>query len=138
VYNRGSYKEVNLRALGNFEFDPDYGKITDVPARYRELEGQKVLLSGEIYSLHEAGPNVGEFQLVYSIQKCCFNGPPRVQERCFATVSRDTKKVTVRGDGYHNVMGTLHVTVKREKLPNGELGGVTEVYHLDVDSIEPS
>jgi hypothetical protein len=138
IHNKGSYKEVDLKAMGNFEFDRDTGTINDVPKDYRNLEGQKVLLSGEIFAPREAGPNVEQFELVYSIQKCCFNGPPRVQERVFSTVSKTNKNVRVRGEGYHKVMGTLHVTVKRDKLPNGELGGVTEVYHLDVDSIEPS
>jgi hypothetical protein len=138
IRDKGSYKEVNLKAMGYFEFDRDNGTINDVPKEFRALDGQKVLLSGEIFAPREAGPNVEQFELVYSIQKCCFNGPPKVQERVFATVSKNNKNVHVRGDGYHKVMGTLHVTMKRDKLPSGELGGVTEVYHLDVDSIEPS
>jgi hypothetical protein len=136
VHDRGSYKEVDLKALGNFDFDKESGKVTDVPAAYRALDGQKVLLTGEIYAPHEAGPNVSEFELVYSIQKCCFNGPPRVQERVFSTVKKG-KKVDYRGEGYHKVLGTLHVTMKQDKLPSGEAGPIVEVYHLDVDSIEP-
>ena len=137
IHNRGAYKEVDLKAMGNFDFDRDTGKLTDVPPQYRALDGQKVLLNGEIYAPREAGPKVEEFELVYSIQKCCFNGPPRVQERVFSTVNKDNKNVSIRGEGYHKVLGTLHVTMKHDKLPNGELGAVSEVYHLDVDSIEP-
>ena len=36
-----------------------------------------------MYAGGSAAPKVPAFQLVYSIQKCCFGGPPRVQERVF-------------------------------------------------------
>src|SRR4051812_41154882 len=46
----GGYKEVNLKALGNFQFDGQNGTIDDVPPKWRELDGQKVVLVGEMYS----------------------------------------------------------------------------------------
>jgi hypothetical protein len=137
IHDRGSYKEVDLKAMGNFIFDENAGKITDVPAEYRKLDGQKVLLQGEIYDLQEAGPGIHDFQVVYSIAKCCFNGPPKVQERVFATATKNAK-VKYEYGVYHKVLGTLHVTTKRSTLSTGEQGPVIEVYHLDVDSVEPA
>src|SRR2546423_2911754 len=107
IHDRGSYKEVDLKAMGNFQFDETAGKITDVPKQYRDLDGQKVMLQGQIYDPREAGKNITEFELVYSIQKCCFSGPPRVQERVFAFITPATKKVKYSGDGEHKVLGTL-------------------------------
>src|SRR5256886_7104829 len=56
-------EKKNLKAIGNFDFDRDSGKLSDVPPQYRALDGQKVLLMGEIYAPHEAGPNVTDVEL---------------------------------------------------------------------------
>src|SRR5437870_1578351 len=81
----GGYKQVDLKALGNFVFDGQNGTANDVPARWRELNGQKVVFEGEMYSATSAS-EADRFQLVYSIAKCCFGGPPKVQERVFCFV----------------------------------------------------
>src|ERR1700733_1693738 len=76
---------VDLKALGNFEFDQNDGTIANVPPKYRELDGKKVVLEGFMYSrLSSVG--TGNFEFVYNVQKCCFNGPPQVQERVFVMV----------------------------------------------------
>src|SRR5215472_6448799 len=62
IHDRGTYKEVDLKAMGNFVFDENTGTVNDVPATYRKLDGQKVLLQGEIYDLQEAGPGIHDFQ----------------------------------------------------------------------------
>ena len=134
IHDRGSYKEVDLKAMGNFNFDEATGKLTDVPREYRNLDGQKVMLQGQIYDSREAGPGITEFELVYSIQKCCFNGPPRVQERVFAFISPKTKRIKYQGDGEHKVLGTLRVTMQKDQ----KSGIIVEVYRLDVDSVEPA
>ena len=59
--------------------------------------------------------------------------PPR-NEKLNALFDREFK----RGDGYHKVTGVLHVTLKHTKLPDGSMGPVEEVYHLDADSVEQS
>jgi hypothetical protein len=133
IHNRGSYKEVDLKAMGFFEFDPTNASLKDVPPQYRALDGQKVQLSGEVFSPNVARGELSEFTLVYSIQKCCYGGPPKVQERVFATVAPG-KSVEFTDATYHDVVGTLHVTMKRDE----QKGEVVEVYHLDVDSMKPS
>jgi hypothetical protein len=131
IHDRGAYKEVDLKALGFFEMDPSNASLKDVPAKYRQLDGQKVLLKGEIFAPHEVS-SIKQFELVYSIAKCCFGGPPKVQERVFAYVPGG-KTFEYAGEGYHEVMGTLHVTMKKDD----QTGMVTEVYRLDAESVKP-
>ena len=78
-------KIVDLRALGYFAIDPKDGTLNNVPKRFRELDGQHVVLDGFMFG----GDSVYEprdYQFVYNIQNCCFNGPPLVQERVFVHV----------------------------------------------------
>ena len=131
VTNRGSYYEVDLKSLGYFPFDDAQDSIDDVPARWRALDGKRVALHGEMYAPESAGDKVTAFQLVYSIQKCCFNGPPRVQERVFASVPNkggvDWYNQVVR------VVGTLRITAKRN-----DVGVIEKLYELDVESVDPA
>src|SRR5437588_9268116 len=46
IVDRGGYKEVDLKALGYFRMDQVNGSINDVPPRYRELDGKRVMLVG--------------------------------------------------------------------------------------------
>src|SRR5207249_4376754 len=75
----GGYKQVDLKAMSLFTFDQDNGTIKDIPKKWRDLEGQKVILEGELWSPASAGPHGASVQLCYSIAKCCFQGPPQVQ-----------------------------------------------------------
>src|SRR5437870_4226482 len=79
IHNAGGYIATNLKAMGNFEFDSNNGKVTDVPDKWRALDGKKLILEGEIFAPNEASNSIHRFELVYSIAKCCFGGPPKVQ-----------------------------------------------------------
>ena len=128
IRDRGGYKEVDLKAMSLFHFDQENGTIDDVPQKWRELDGQKVKVVGEMWDPYSAGNQVVGFQLVYSIAKCCFSGPPQIQHFVQARV------VPGKSVGYPSgpveVMGTLRVKVTRD-----ELGKITGVYHLDVESV---
>ena len=131
VVNRGNYFEVDLKSLGYFPFDAAKDSLEDVPQRWRDLDGKRVALVGEMWTGGTSAPKINAFELVYSIQKCCFGGPPKVQERVFAKV-RNGGTVpyswqTVR------VVGTLHVTAARD-----ETGQIVRLYELDVDSVDPA
>lgn len=127
----GEYKRVDLKSMGNFPFDEVYDTEKAVPELYRKLDGQKLLLVGQMYVDFTAEPTVDRFQLVYSIQNCCFNGPPRVQERVFAHVPQgNTRKMPVYG-GLVEVYGTIHVKAQREK------NRVVSVFDMDVEKIQP-
>lgn len=127
----GDYKQVDLKSMGNFPFNEATGTLNDVPKLYADLDGKKVLLIGEQYVDYTSASMVDRFQLVYSIQKCCFGGPPKVQERVFARVPAGGKKVPVYGGMLAKVYGTLHVR------PIVENGRVTSVYDMDIERVEP-
>ncbi len=81
VHNIGNgMKSVDLKALGNFPFDEKTSTIKDIPEKWRALDGQKVVLEGFMYAGTSAADNINNFQFVYNVAKCCFGGPPRVQE----------------------------------------------------------
>jgi len=127
IEDKGEYKLVDLKALGNFNFDGANGSTNDVPAIYRKLDGQKVALDGFMWS-PLAASQLSDFQFVYNIQKCCFNGPPLVQERVFVHVPNNKRLSYV--DRYLRMVGTLHVQVKKED------GIITSVFTMDVDRAE--
>jgi len=129
IKDHGSYKEVDLKALGHFNFDQFAGGINDVPAIYRNLDGQRVMLEGFMFSTTRAN-SVSEFEFVYNIQKCCFSGPPQVQERVF--VSCSPGKMIRLNSAYMRVVGTLHVQVKKEKE-----GTIQSVYTMDLENAQP-
>lgn len=125
----GGYLSVDLKAMSTFPFDQNYGKVEDVPAQYRALDGKKVILLGEMYVDNSTGPELKKFDLVYSIQKCCFSGPPQIQH-FIKSKAADDSALPYYG-GTVRVKGTLKVDV------TSEAGKVTGVYHLAVESIDP-
>lgn len=130
VIDRGTYSEVDLKSLGYFQFNEVHDTIENVPPRWRKLDGQRVLLEGFMWAPNEASGKVREFQLVYSIEDCCFGGPPKVQERVFAKVPEGQEKVRRYG-GPVRVMGTLHVDAKKVA------GQTISIFEMDVESVEP-
>ena len=129
VSKSGDVYNVDLKSLGSFPFDPNQDEDGSIPQRWRNLDGKKVALVGEMYVGASAAPKVPAFQLVYSIQKCCFGGPPRVQERVFVKAPP--------GDPVPfywqpvRVVGTLHVGTRRVD------GQVVSVFEMDVERVEP-
>ena len=126
----GGYKQVDLKAMSNFIFDQQNGTIEDVPEKWRALDGQKVILYGEMWQPNVAANRISDFELVYSIAKCCFSGPPQVQHFVKANVI-EGKQVGFY-DGLVKVTGTLHVNVKKAQ------GKVERVYELDVEDVTPA
>jgi hypothetical protein len=133
IHDRGGYKDVELKALGFFNFDPYEGALRDVPARYRALDGQKVRLTGLVVPRDEANEEITEFTLQYSTVSCCVgNSLPLVQEKVYARAVLGRSLHMTRASYYH-VFGTLHVTIKR--APGNGL--VEQVYQLDAESMTP-
>ena len=129
IKDHGDYVEVDLKTLGSFPFDAALDDNSNIPEKWRKLDGRKVALVGEMYAGASAAPKVSRFQLVYSIQKCCFGGPPRVQERVF--VSAPPGKPVEFSWTPVRVVGTLHVNAKRVD------GQVETVFEMDVEQVEP-
>ena len=61
ITDHGSYAEVDLKALGYFPFDQRYGRTEDVPAKFRALDGRRVVMKGFMYSGDSAGQPVTVF-----------------------------------------------------------------------------
>lgn len=131
IINHGDYSEVNLKAMSSFELDQVNGQVSDVPMKFRNLEGHRVLLIGEMWAPRDAGDgSLGYFQLVYSRTKCCFNGPPLAQHFVDANVKRGVD--AEYSDGMVRVWGQLHIRFRRDP------GGVIKsVYAVDVDRVDP-
>ena len=129
IEDHGAYKKVDLKALGKFNFDQSNGTISEVPERFRNLDGQRVTLEGFMYSPDRA-QRVSDFQFVYNIQVCCFGGPPRVQERVF--VFCPPGRMLMMDDRYMKMTGILHVQVKKVD------GIITSVYTLDLQDARPA
>jgi hypothetical protein len=130
VENAGNgMKRVDLKSLGNFPFDDKTSTIKDVPQKWRDLDGKKVILEGFMYAGNSAADNVNRFQFVYNVQKCCFGGPPRVQERVFTVVPNGSVPYLY---GYMvRCTGTLHVDVKKD-----DAGTTNAVYIMALDKME--
>jgi len=129
ISQRGDLVEVDIYAMSNFEFDPNNGITADVPKRYRQLDGKRVLLCGEMWAPQSAAGRVDGFDLVYSINKCCIGPVQKVQHFIKCRVQKG------RNVGYYsgqvNVVGTLRVNVVRTE------GYVQSVYQLEVESVNP-
>lgn len=128
ITQRGDLLVVDLKALSNFEMDQDNGTTQDIPLRYRNLDGKRVLLVGQMWDPYAAGGKIRAFTLVYSISNCCFNGPPKVQHFIQAIVPAG-KAVDYYSSDFVDVVGTLHVGVE-----SGE-GHVQSVYRIDVEKV---
>jgi len=132
ITHHGGYADVDLKAMGQFPFNDTSGQLTDVPKLYRQLDGQRVVLRGKMYAGGSA-VKATRFEFVYDVAKCCFGGPPRVQERVFVHLPQGAPAVDVTGP--YELMectGKLHVRLQR----NTE-GTVVSVYDMDLESIKP-
>jgi hypothetical protein len=87
------------------------------------------MVEGEMWEPTGTDSGVTNFQLVYSIAKCCFSGPPQIQHFVQAKAV-DGKKLNYYS-GLVRVVGTLRVDVVRSE------GKITQVYAMDVESIDP-
>jgi hypothetical protein len=125
----GDYAEVDLKALGNFPFSANNGATDDVPERWRALDGKKVELKGFMFSPQSAGDRGNQFQFVYNVSKCCFNGPPLVQERVYAHSRADMPIYSMYDCA--KIVGILHVRVIR-----GKDGAIHSVFDMDVQHVE--
>ena len=133
VVSAGDHFRVELKQMSNFEMDQMAGSVADVPQRYRELDGKKVILEGEVAPAgFVSGDTVKQFSLCYSVAKCCYGGPPKVQHfvACRSTDGRPLPNY--EGAGMIRVYGTLSVKVQKN-----EGGKIDSVFQLAVTRIEP-
>jgi hypothetical protein len=127
IKQRGDLLQVDLKAMSSFEMDQDAGTTEDIPLQYRQLDGKRVLLTGQMYEPYETAGKIRTFTLVYSITNCCFNGPPKVQHYVAASVLRGHD--AEYSSDLVDVVGTLHVGVESAE------GHVKSVYRIDVEKV---
>ncbi len=131
IKNRGGYFDVDLKQMSSFAFDQENGRTTDVPPRWRELQGKRVMLRGEIAPSGLSARGVDHFfEMVYSVQKCCFSGPPQIQHFIQVTAP-PTANINVTSEGEVAVIGTLNVEVTRDP----ETGKINGVYHVRAEDV---
>lgn len=129
IYSRGNLWICNLKPLGNFDLDQVNGRTEDIPKEFRDLDGKRVEVAGQMWAPLNADGTVRDFNLVYSIASCCFSGPPRVQHIVKAK-ARDGASFPYSA-GRVVVTGTLHVGVQRQ----GEV--IDSIYRMDVENVRP-
>lgn len=129
IKDRGDYIEVSLKAMSTFEIDQNNGLDTDVPQKWRDLSGKKIQVEGEMWLPNNATAAAGEFELVYSIAKCCFSGPPKIQHFVLCKPPAGNRVNVYAGPV--RVTGVLKVKVEQAE------GKVSRVFTMDVERIEP-
>ncbi len=132
--NKGNYYEVDLKAMSDFPFDQENGRVDDVPTRFRALDGKTVQLIGEVAPTGFTADGVdAKFELVYSVAKCCMTGTPQIQHFVKVTVPPDVRPELQR-EGSIMVRGTLHVDVTKDPETN-KINGVYHVTAQEVSSL---
>ena len=129
ISQHGDLVEVDIYAMSSFEFDPNNGTTADVPKRYRDLDGKRVLLRGEMWEPRSAAGQVKSFDLVYSIARCCIGPAQKVQHFIRSTTQKG--RTIEFHSGQVNVVGILHVNVVRTE------GYIQSVYQLEVETVDP-
>jgi hypothetical protein len=130
IIDRGQYLEVDLKTISSFEMDQNDATDAQVPEKFRALNGKRVLLVGEMYQPFTVGGKVTEFDLVYSIAKCCVTASPKIQH--FVKSKVVPGKAAEYYGGLVNVMGRFHVGVEKAG------GRISSVYRVDVESVSPA
>ena len=126
---RGDLLEVDLKAMSSFEMSQTSATLDDIPKRFRELDGKRVVLFGEMYAPYYSDAQIPDFQLCYSIAKCCVSPQPKVQHFVKSTAPSG-QKVNYYS-GVVKVVGTLHVRIQQSA------GRISSIYQLDVEHVEP-
>jgi hypothetical protein len=133
IIDHGDYVEVDLKAMSSFEMDQFNATLADIPEKYRKLDGKKVLLQGEIAPTTTSARGADNtFSLCYSVAKCCFSGPPKIQHFVECAVPPGKTFSALGSSGQVAVYGTFHVTIKK----TGD--AIQSVFQLDVQRVEPA
>jgi hypothetical protein len=123
----GETRDVNVKELGNFEYDADKGG--NIPADVTALSGMQIRVKGFMIPMDQAD-SVTSFALVPDLFACCFGQPPQVQHMIVATCPPG-KSVTYYPDELV-VEGTLKVQEKKED------GFIISLFEMQVSSVKPT
>jgi hypothetical protein len=119
----GELRVMEIKELGNFDYDPEKGGLPD---DVKALSGLKVQLRGYMAPL-EQGDKISEFLLVPSLTNCCYGQPPQMQHTITCTTAKGLK-VPYSPDVV-NVVGTLKVEEKKDE------GFIISIFQLTVTQV---
>jgi hypothetical protein len=125
----GAFTEINIKYLTDFPMDQIKGTNDDIPAKWRQMDGKRVLFVGEMVPGHTMA-GFSDFELVYSTTPRS-RVEPQIQH--FIKCRVPLGKTVEYHPGLVAVKGTLHVGVTRDG--GGER--ISSVYRLAVESVEP-
>ena len=123
----GEVRELEIKELGNFEYDADKGG--NIPADVKALSGMKIKLRGFMIPMDQT-ESITQFALVPSLFACCYGQPPQVQHTIVCATPKG-KSVSYYPDEI-SVEGTLKVSEKRDE------GFIISVFEMDVNSVKPA
>ena len=130
----GQYRLVNLKQMSDWAMEPTTATNEAIPPVYRALDGQRVMLVGEIPPMNAARPGAAsDFDLVWSVNKCCFSGKPQIQHFVKCTVVPERRGKVRALDGVVKAVGTLRAGIVRDPKTNA----IESVYRLDVEHVDP-
>lgn len=130
ITRHADFTEIDLKFLSDFPMDQVNATDNDIPKQWREMNGKPVMLVGEMVAGRSMVGLDSDFDLVWSIQKCCLTGEPQVQH--FIKCKIPEGQMVEYHYGLVEVRGTLNVGVTK-----GENGRVSSVYRVNVDSVKP-
>ncbi|HVT89581.1 MAG TPA: DUF3299 domain-containing protein [Tepidisphaeraceae bacterium] len=123
----GQVLEMNIKDLGNFDFDADKGG--NIPADVKQLSGHPIKLHGFMVPMDQAA-NITQFALVPDLFACCFGQPPQLQHTIICNTPRG-KAVSYYPDEIQ-VEGKLTVAEKKDE------GFIVSIFQVDVSSVKPT
>jgi len=118
-------------------FDMDQYNVTmdDIPKKWRDLDGQEVVITGEIIKddfwtpRYDGNDQLTSFQLVYSLPHSGRVRPAQQFVDCNVV-----KGVKVEySDDIVQVFGTIHIRIDK----NTRTGVIKSIYHVDVVDVKP-
>jgi hypothetical protein len=123
----GEVRELEIKDLGNFEYDADKGG--NIPEDVKALAGATLKVRGFMIPIDQTD-NITQFALVPSLFACCFGQPPQLQHTIVC------KAPSGKAVGYYPdelvVEGKLKVEEKKDE------GFIISVFELDVSSVKPA
>jgi hypothetical protein len=131
----GQYRQVNLKLMSDWAMDPATATNAAIPPEYRALDGQRVMLVGEIPPFNTTRPGAAsDFDLVWSVNKCCLSGPPQIQHFVKCTVVPERRGKVKAYDEIVKVVGTLRAGIIRDPKDKS----IQSVYRMDVEYVDPA
>jgi hypothetical protein len=130
IRREGNTYVTDMRTLSGFEMSQTDATNDDIPEACRKMDGKCVRVTGQMWCANTSDQRVKHFEMIYSVNGCCFTGPPKIQHLLEATVANGGD-VPYYINKPVNVTGILHVGIHRN---NGE---IESIYRLDVQDVQP-